>query len=219
MRPLSSFDVYIFDCDGVILDTNRLKIDAMGQALQSLQKFPAEEIDQCLHYFAENFGKSRFAHIRHFVDDIFTLPDADEYYEVILEQYSSACRALYLQAAIAPGFLNFVTQLDGDKYVASGSVQDELRWVFAQRSLDRYFRGIFGAPLAKGRIVADIQKINAEKSIVLIGDSESDFYASKENNIDFVFYSKFSLVQDKMLTLAGEYGFTVLDKFPHRVDV
>lgn len=216
MRPLDNYDVYIFDCDGVILDTNRLKVDAMGRALRGLQQFPAAEIDQCLQYFAENFGKSRFAHIRHFVDDIFALnaSDADEYYGVILEQYSSACRALYLEAAIAPGLVSFVTELDGDKYVASGSVQDELRWVFAQRGLDRYFRGIFGAPHPKRGIVADIQKNNPGKSIVFIGDSESDFHASTENNVDFVFYSKFSLVQDKMLALAGEYGFTVLNEFP-----
>ena len=193
----------------------------MEKALRGMQAFPSDKIEQCLQYFAANFGKSRFSHIRHFVANIFCLAgtEADEYYDAILEQYSSACRALYLQATIAPGFLNFITKLTGDKYVASGSVQDELQWVFAQRGIDRYFKGIFGAPHPKSGIVADIQKNNRGKKIVFIGDSESDFDASKENNVDFVYYSKFSLVQDKMMALAGEHGFTVLDEFPTQENV
>ena len=33
MPPLNDYEVYIFDCDGVILDSNQLKIKAMKQAL------------------------------------------------------------------------------------------------------------------------------------------------------------------------------------------
>jgi phosphoglycolate phosphatase-like HAD superfamily hydrolase len=215
MRPLDEYQVYIFDCDGVILDSNRLKVSAMRQSLQGLQRFAESEIDQCVQFFAENFGKSRFFHIRHFVGNILTLSqaDADQYYEALLGQYSAACKQLYLEAGIAPGFIEYITALEGDKYVASGSAQDELRWVFQQRGLDVWFRAIYGSPTPKNEIVANIVNSHPGKKIVLIGDSVSDFNASAANNVNFVYYGKFSLVNEAMLNLAAEHRFPVLNDF------
>jgi phosphoglycolate phosphatase-like HAD superfamily hydrolase len=219
MHPLNDYEVYVFDCDGVILDSNSLKVGAMKRVLHGFQRFSVTEIDQCVRSFAENFGKSRFFHIRYFVDNILFLPqgEADQYYEILLEQYSAACKQLYLAADIAPGFIEFITGLEGDKYVASGSAQDELRWVFEQRSLDDYFKEIYGSPTPKQEIVANIVNDHSGKKLVLIGDSVSDFNASVENNVQFVYYSKFSLVNRKMMGLADVHGFPVLNDFQQQV--
>ena len=50
MRQISDYDIYIFDCDGVILDSNQLKIEAMERALSALFT-KKTEIDNCIHYF------------------------------------------------------------------------------------------------------------------------------------------------------------------------
>ncbi len=70
MHPIYNYDVYIFDCDGVILDSNQLKIDAMKKALI---KFFGDDhkIAECVEYFKRNFGTSRFHHVEHFVNEIF----------------------------------------------------------------------------------------------------------------------------------------------------
>ena len=215
MRPPTDYNITIYDCDGVIFDSNSLKVDAMRKALQGVAKFPAAEIDSCVSYFANNFGRSRYVTIRHFVDEILTLDpsSAINYYEVLLEKYSDACRMLYLEADVAPDFINYIESLTGRKYVASGSAQDELRWVFERRDLQKYFSGIFGSPTKKSEIVANIVLKAQHKNIVLIGDAVSDFQASVENEIDFCYYGRYSLVNDTMLALAAEHGFPVITDF------
>jgi phosphoglycolate phosphatase-like HAD superfamily hydrolase len=219
MHPLDDYEVYVFDCDGVILDSNRLKVSAMKRALQELQNISATEIDQCVQFFAENFGKSRFFHIRYFVDNILNLgqAEADRYYEILLGQYSAASKQLYLEADVAPGLVEYLTGLEGDKYIASGSAQDELRWVFQQLGLDAYFKAIYGSPTPKNEIVTNIVNSHPGKKMVLIGDSVSDFKASADNNVDFIYYGKFSLVNEVMLSLADEHGFAVLNDFQQQV--
>ena len=58
MNQLSKYDVIIFDCDGVIFDSNKLKIDAMRESLDSLS-IRQDVVEQCCSFFAKNFGKSR----------------------------------------------------------------------------------------------------------------------------------------------------------------
>ena len=66
MHQLSKYDVYIFDCDGVIFNSNQLKIKAMKNSLEA-NFSDSHLIKQCLNYFQLNFGKSRFHHIEHFL--------------------------------------------------------------------------------------------------------------------------------------------------------
>ena len=136
MLKLSNYDIYIFDCDGVILDSNQLKIDAMKNAL-SIQFSDKQVIDKCTSYFRNNFGKSRFHHVDIFVNELLPIDETqkESVRETILTNYSSQCKSLYLKADITPGFIPFIESLSGSKYVASGSEQQELRDVFNQRGL------------------------------------------------------------------------------------
>ena len=77
MPLLKRYEVYIFDCDGVIFDSNQLKIDAMRKALNK-QFDNARLVTMCLDYFSHNFGKSRFHHIDHFLNSILTFPSGNK---------------------------------------------------------------------------------------------------------------------------------------------
>lgn len=77
MPLLSEYEVYIFDCDGVILDSNHLKIEAMKNALEA--HFSAQDLTEaCVDYFRHNFGKSRFHHVAHFLDSILAIEEEKE---------------------------------------------------------------------------------------------------------------------------------------------
>lgn len=211
MLSLSEYDVYIFDCDGVILDTNKLKIDAMRTALTSIFS-DSKQIDICVDYFRNNFGKSRFHHVDVFVNDYLELDETMKEHakKLILDAYSSQCKALYLSAEITPGFINFIERLRGHKYVASGSEQSELREVFQERGLDVYFKGIFGSPVRKSQLVSDIINEGAT-SAIMFGDAISDLEAASVNNIDFIAYLPFSNVRDKMIKESTANKFKVID--------
>jgi len=215
MLQISNYDIYIFDCDGVILDSNVLKIDAMYKALVTCG-FKRNEVDLCVDYFKNNFGLSRFHHVKYFLTNFITVNKIDvEKVEVdILNHFSKQVKTLYLSAEITPGFVSFISSLNGDKYVASGSEQQELRDVFKQRGLDIHFKQIFGSPTSKSELIRRVVSLDSSMRYVMFGDAVSDFNACCDNKIDFIYYAPYSNVKNKMKSLADENGFIMLDSWP-----
>lgn len=207
MHLVTKFDHYIFDCDGVILDSNSLKISAMREALTCLNLYSKNDIELCLDHFKNNFGTSRQRHINYFLSHF--LPASENAFEEILNNYSASCLDLYKQAKITSGFEQFIKQLDGKKYVASGSDEYELRKVFQMRGLSSYFEFIYGSPESK---ISNVEKIllNTNRNAVMIGDSYSDYDASIQSNIKFIFYSPLSNTKKEMLELSKEKGFPII---------
>ncbi len=199
MRQISKYDIYIFDCDGVILDSNKLKIHAMQKALQLSIDDP-KKVKACVDYFRNNFGRSRFHHIDTFINKFLELDKSAENIvkDAIFTEYSVQCKKLYLQADITPGFIDFITQLNGKKYIASGSEQEELRDVFKERGLNLYFDKIYGSPTKKSDLVANILETNNNTNAVMFGDAISDFEASQINKIDFIAYIPFSNIPKEL---------------------
>lgn len=214
MLQLNKYQVYIFDCDGVILDSNQLKIEAMKNALEAHFSNSAL-VDECISYFRRNFGKSRFHHVAHFLDSVFVIPyeQKAQYEESILADFSRQCRTLYLSAELTPGVVSFIERCHGKKYVASGSEQDELRDIFVKRSLDKYFDGVFGSPTRKSEIIKHILQVENSNNAVMIGDAESDMESAIKNKIDFVFYAPYSNVKSKMLELCKLSEHLVIEDF------
>ncbi|MGF1779076.1 HAD family hydrolase [Vibrio nomapromontoriensis] len=214
MPLLSKYEVYIFDCDGVILDSNQLKVEAMKSVLEV--HFSAEErIAECIDYFRHNFGKSRFHHIEHFLNAILGIEEdqKDELEQLILADFSKQCRILYLSAELTPGFLVFLTQCKGKRYVASGSEQNELRDVFVQRGLDVHFDGVFGSPVPKAELIQRILEQEKNTNAVMFGDAESDMLSAQQNSIDFVFYSPYSNVKEKMIKQCEINKYLIINDF------
>lgn len=214
MPQLSDYNIYIFDCDGVILDSNQLKIEAMKNALEA--HFSAQDlIIECIDYFRHNFGKSRFHHVAHFLDNILDIKkeQRNKLEQLILADFSKQCRTLYLMAQLTPSFMAFLDQCKGKRYVASGSEQGELRGVFAQRGLDVHFDGIFGSPTPKAELIQRILEQEQNTNAVMFGDAESDMSSAQQNHIDFVFYAPYSNVKEKMIEQCHLQQHLIIDDF------
>ena len=212
MRRFSEYDLLIFDCDGVVIDSNELKIEAMGNALN---EYDINESKLCLNYFRHNFGKSRFHHVEIFVNDYLSVPEdeREKIVEKILGNYSTQCRELYIRANLTEGIIELLKRVEASCFIASGSEQNELREVFKKRKLDTYFNDIFGSPTKKSKIVANIlSKTNYQKA-VMIGDAVSDFEAAKNNEIDFIAYTPYSNVSKELKELSIKEGFVCLDSY------
>ncbi|EGQ9303698.1 HAD family hydrolase, partial [Vibrio vulnificus] len=202
------------------LDSNQLKIEAMKNALEdslSNQKL----INKCLDYFGANFGKSRFHHVAHFLDNILGIKeDRDSLEKNILGKYSVLCKSLYLEANLTPGFLDFLNGCEGKCFIASGSEQKELREVFSKRKLEKLFDGIYGSPAMKKEIIKKIISNNNfdYKSVIMIGDAISDLEAAIDNNIDFLAYVEYSNVPSELRRLANSKGFEVINHWKDLYD-
>lgn len=215
MLSIHNYDVYIFDCDGVVLDSNKLKISAMFNALSALN-VDESSIKHCIDYFKNNFGKSRYHHIEYFTNFILSFDDHEKkvvFEKKLLSLFSSQCRVLYFDAPITPGFLDFIDNLNGRKYIASGSAEDELVDVFEKRNLSKFFIKITGSPTEKSTNIRNILNIENTKNAVMVGDALSDLNAAIDNDIDFIAYIPFSNVPHELKKRTLESQFTVIEKW------
>ncbi len=215
MPCFSQYEVIIFDCDGVILDSNNMKINAMRAALKS-SLFPLDLIDTAVTAFKNNFGKSRLYHCQYFVEQLLGMEGkkSSALQALILEHYSQAVEDEYLQVPMTPGSIDLLQSLNNKQlYIASGSEEEQLIRIFKQRELEQYFRQILGSPEAKTNNVKNIIAQHTDAKTLFIGDAIADYQAAHDNHIDFIFYSPYSNVKEAMLEMSKKYSFPVLHSF------
>lgn len=215
MLIFKAADLIIFDCDGVLLDSNSMKIDAMESALRLSNKFSTSQISTCVDYFKSNFGKSRYHHVAHFVSLLGLSDEATVQLEkAVIDSFSEQVEELYLKAPLAVGILELLTSLRGKKlFVASGSEQEQLKRVLEKRGISKYFKGILGSPTSKTKNIASILESNDYSQAVMVGDAMADYDSATINSIKFIFYSPLSNVKEEMLQESKKQGFHVINNY------
>ena len=205
--------VYSFDCDGVVLNSNKMKLDAMFTAILSCG-FTSREAESCIEFFQNNFGLSRYIHVNHFLDKIlFISGKTRDYFEKkILNSYSVIVSKNYVNAEFCEGFLDFMGNLDGPCNVVSGSDQVELIEVLKRKGLQPKFDYILGSPISKKDNLINLKKSYPESTLHLyFGDSIADLLAAKVAGYDFVGVLGYSLVASQLKTLCRTENYQFVD--------
>lgn len=187
---LAQYDFAIFDCDGVILDSNALKSRAFGEALQGEDQ---ELIDRFIRYHMENGGISRYVKFDHFFRTIKGASDYQVDLEACLQRYAGICRRGLLECEEIPGIrklLGLFAQHKTPCFVVSGGDQAEVRDAFQTRNLTDRFSGIFGSPTPKKEILNTLRKDGKISGLgIYFGDAQSDLMAAQATGVEFVFVS------------------------------
>lgn len=201
-----NYKTWIFDCDGVLLDSNNVKSQAFYEVGLQFGRQAAEAV---LHHHVTHGGVSRFKKWERFYTEILGREKDEQAIADLINQYAQKCRAGVLACAETPRLRECLGLLSGKKFVASGGYQQELREVFKERNLDRYFDGIYGSPTPKDEIVRSLPL----ESAVMVGDSRYDFEAASAAQIDFIFMTSFSefdgwedFFRDKNVTIIKNLG-------------
>jgi len=148
---IERYNSIILDCDGVIFDTNNLKLEAFRKVLCG---FDDQVVNNFIKYFRENFGTSRYELTRVFIEDFLGFECSKELFDEILARYGDECLRLYQKASLTKGFLEFVDKYKNKRiFIASGGDETELKTVFKNRGLDCLFVDILGSPKKKAEIV------------------------------------------------------------------
>lgn len=195
-RRLKDYTHVVLDCDGVILDSNALKSEAMGRALDGE---PRERIDAFLAYHHEEGGVSRYVKFAHYFETMYPAPDAEARAGAAVARYAALVQAGMRACAEIPGARALLERLHAANvlcFVNSGGDQDELAAALAERGLARYFAGIFGSPATKTDNLARIEASAAGGPGVYLGDARSDLSAAEAFGLDFVFVAQFSEWRD-----------------------
>lgn len=198
-HPLLSIDRYstmVFDCDGVLLNSNEVKTQAFFQAALPYGEQAAQALAD---YHVANGGVSRYKKFSYFLEHMVPAPLADVTLDHLLARYAACVQEGLLNCELASGLHQLREKTPQARWmIVSGGDQAELRNLFAERQLASLFDGgIFGSPDTKDEILAR-EKANGNivAPALFIGDSKYDHQASTSAGLDFVFLSGWSEVKE-----------------------
>ncbi len=199
MKKLNSYKNLIFDCDGIILNSNKIKTEAFREVVFHYGNEAAEEL---VNFHVMNGGISRYEKFNYFFETISSHHNLDKNYinvEKLIKNYSSIVQKKLEVCEISKQIIQYRKYSDRIWYVVSGSDQNELIKIFKKKQLINNFQGgIYGSPLSKDEIFKKIFKYKMDEisKSIYIGDSKYDFLAAKKIGLDFVFLSKWSEFKD-----------------------
>ncbi|MEM6678015.1 MAG: HAD family hydrolase [Pseudomonadota bacterium] len=132
MIDLRRYKTLIFDCDGVVLNSNGLKTEAFRKAATPYGAAAAEAL--VAHHLAHG-GVSRFRKFEHFLTAILGR-NAPHDYDALLRAYGDALDDGLMSCEVAAGLEALRAATPTARWlIASGGAEEELREVFAKRGL------------------------------------------------------------------------------------
>lgn len=195
INDIKKYNTLVFDCDGVILDSNHVKTEAFYLAALPYGEAAAKALKD---YHVLNGGISRYKKFYYFLQEIVPEKAANiqgPTYDQLLARFSKHVYEGLLSCDIAEG-LNELRKLtwDANWLIVSGGDQNELRELFAERCIAELFDGgIYGSPDTKESILDRERKIgNIGNKALFLGDSRYDYEAAQTSNLDFIFLYKWT---------------------------
>lgn len=194
---LADYDVVVFDLDGVLVDSNEVKIACMRTTLAA---FGTELVEDFLHEFRRTFGRSRREHFATFHREFLGLSDEGAEFESFLAEYAGAYAELlverYPQAPLcehADRLVSILAARGVPLYVATGTLTSEAVMILDRAGLLGFFCGVLGGEEPKAR---RLEAILAEAGVgrrdaVLVGDSRQDALAADEVGMGFMLVTRY----------------------------
>ena len=193
---LTQYQTLVFDCDGVVLNSNKIKTQAFYEATKHFGHEPAQAL---VDYHVKNGGISRYLKFEYFITQILQQSFDETLNQDLLERFANAVKQGLMTCEIAVGLDQLKAQTPNANWlIVSGGDQQELREVFAARDLAKYFDGgIFGSPDTKETILArELENGNITRPALFLGDSKYDYQAAKVAELDFLFLTQWTEVKD-----------------------
>ncbi len=193
---LRDIKTLVFDCDGVILDSNAIKTRAFFQAALP---YGVQAAQALVDWHIAHGGISRYAKFDYFLNHIVNIGKSGTDRDQLLTTYASEVHKGMMTCAVTTGLHELRKRTRGLRWlVVSGGDQVELNRIFSARNLASMFNGgIFGSPDTKVEIFArELSKGNISTPAIFFGDSKYDFESSTNAGLDFVFLTQWTDVVD-----------------------
>ena len=187
MISIKEFNTVIFDCDGVILNSNKIKTNGFYEATRN---FGEEEAKELLKFHQQNGGISRNIKFEHFFKRILKRDNYFNDLQETLNKYSSIIENQLKGCQYSKNLTNLRRNHSKQKWlVLSGSNQEELIRILEFKKIIKFFdEGVYGSPNDKIYHLEELKKNNKLlEPIVFFGDSKYDHICAKKFNLDFIF--------------------------------
>jgi phosphoglycolate phosphatase-like HAD superfamily hydrolase len=177
----------LFDFDGVIVDSARLKTEAYATIYAG--EDPAK-VSRAMRHQQMHGGITRRATIALFEREFFGRSGDPESVEKLALRYGDIVFDPVVACAFIPGAQTLLNRALGrvDMYLISGTPHEELLEILRARGLGRYFKRVYGAPTGKPeafRKILESGRYKAEQTLA-VGDSMTECDAAAGLGIPFL---------------------------------
>jgi|SaaInlStandDraft_1057018.scaffolds.fasta_scaffold189726_2 phosphoglycolate phosphatase-like HAD superfamily hydrolase len=182
---MKNYSAFIFDFDGVIKDSVKVKSEAFVQLYASEGKEFQRKVEE---YHLANGGISRYVKFKVWnewlgrstseeaIDEL-----AKNFAQLVIDNVVSSPFVVGAMEALKSASENALT------FLATGTPDDEINLILSRLGLGKFFREVHGSSRKKGTIVNDIlERFHLTPDAVLfIGDAQTDYKAALDNGLDF----------------------------------
>jgi len=195
---LQKYKSIVFDCDGVILDSNVVKTEAYFRTAKNLGATD-QQAQALVDYHVKLGGISRYHKFDWYLREVLTQAATEKAIQVFLDEFSRELEEGLMHCTIAENLQELRDATNNANWmILSGGDQQEIRDLFAKRDLAKHFDGgLFGSPDNKDTVLArEKANGNIQLPALFIGDSKYDHEASTNAGLDFIFVSDWTEVAD-----------------------
>ncbi len=189
---LTNYNFLIFDCDGVLFDSNKVKTEGFRFALE---KYPNEEVHKLISFHQRQGGVSRYKKFKYFFSEILNLDDYTKNYEESLIRFNYYMEEKLFNVNFVEGvkgFVDYCWQKKMRLYIVSGGDQLELNRLIEKKKISMYFSMILGSPISKAENLEKVLQNEKSRKGMFIGDSRVDYFCAIEQDLDFMFVEQYS---------------------------
>lgn len=176
----------VFDFDGVLVESVDIKTKAFAHLFM---EYGSDIVEKVVEYHLSNGGVSRFDKFKYYYQELLHKPLNEEASIYLSKRFSDFVVEQVIQAPMVSGAGDFLDKHHDlfDLFVVSATPQEEIEHIVKQRSMDKYFKKVFGSPREKHILVSNILKDWEYKSsqTIVIGDAMSDYQAADKTGCHF----------------------------------
>tara|TARA_Y100000741_G_scaffold350402_1_gene320468 strand:+ start:2609 stop:3244 length:636 start_codon:yes stop_codon:yes gene_type:complete len=187
LQKLIDKSIYIFDFDGVLVDSVKIKTESFALIYKP---FGIKVVNKVINHHLENGGMSRFDKFKFYHKNFLNINLNKDDLSILNIKFSSLVKNKVIKAPEIPGATQYLFELNKNKrvYVNSATPKNELLEIISKRGWSNYFIDILGSPKSKTeniQYIIDKEKRDL-KEFVFFGDAINDYKAAKKIGIDFV---------------------------------
>ncbi len=181
--------IHIFDFDGVIVDSMKIK----GNAFCDIFDFTSDlEKKKIIRFHLKNGSLSRQKKIQFIFEKILKIKINKADTTKFISKKSSEFKNVYFKnikkIKLIKGikvYLKILKKRKNKIYIVSAAPLKEIKLICQYNNINDIFDKIYDKKKSKEIHLKMIKKINKNKSFIYYGDSMSDFFFAKQSSIDF----------------------------------
>jgi len=195
----------IFDFDGVIINSHKIKTDAFNNVFKSYGK-NIGLLAKKIHL--ENIGKSRYFKFKYILKKIIKSKNAKKEIAILDKKFDQFVEKKIKKISPSKYLIKFLINSKNSRniYISTGTPQTKIIKILKEKKLLKYFTKVYGSPNSKINHIKRIKKNN--NKCFFIGDSYEDFISAKKTNIKFIMK-----INSENISLRKKIKFSTINSF------